>query len=126
MGEREDLGGFGMDTRLVLEAGGQAQRARLEFACEHLDHLRHFFPGCDAPEVVAHDLPAQSIVADVGRDIHRRRRRLHLGEEFGKRILRTAVLADHSGRDALADVIQCIGIFADCAVGVAVGIDESR
>jgi hypothetical protein len=65
-------------------------------------------------------------VAGVGGDVDRGGRLFEAREEIGERQGRLAVLSDHDGRDPLVDGGERVAMLEDSAVGVAVGVDETR
>jgi hypothetical protein len=64
-------------------------------------------------------------VADIGRDVDRRRPPLELREELGQRRPRAAVLADDDRRHALTHGRERLALVEEAAVVVAVRVDEA-
>ena len=124
--ELDDLLGRRVDARVVFEAGGEPERAGLHFRLHELAHLLDFLRRRMTPEaVLAHDFAADVAVADVGRDVDRRRRLFHPLEEFRDGIGLGPVLAGDDRRHALAHDRRGVPHLEQAVLVVAVHVDEA-
>ena len=79
-------GARGVDAGVVLEAGGEAERARLHARARRSARICSTSAGGRlAAEVLAHHVAAERAVADVGGDVDRGRRLSEAREEVGQR-----------------------------------------
>ena len=113
------------DAGVVLEAGRQTNGAGSHLLAQQPLHAIDFAVRRDPLEVVAHHAASERAVSGIGGDVDRRRLRIEPCEERGERQLRLAVLADHDGRDALADRRKRVPAIEDAAVVMAVRVDEA-
>ena len=124
--ELDDLLARRVDARVVLEAGGEAERARFHAVLHAQAHLLEFLRGRVAPVVVlAHRVHAQVPVPDEGRDVDRDRRLLDPVEQLAHRVGHRAILPRDDGRDALAHDRRRVGHVEQAFFVVAVHVDEA-
>jgi len=75
--------------------------------------------------VLSHHSVADCAVTDVGRDVHRHSATSERVEKGREGIRRPTVLADDDGGDPLVESPEPVVAANQCAVGVAVRVDES-
>ena len=149
--QRDHLVHVGGRVRLVVQAGAEADRARIQPLGQAVPHGvdfpgRGFLPdvvhageaqravadeigdvgarlrGGDGLDIVRHALEAE--VFEATQQVEGRRRRLHPAEG-NRRKAYAAVPGDH-GRHALTDLGDHVGADKDRVVVVGVGVDEAR